>query len=296
MEGLGDIISHLNITAPEHGNAGLFLALIGGVIENLGLTNVHINGDADAAGALLASNVGTLFRDYATGNVYSDKGLQIGGLAGSSTNDETGHIGLVDTCYFQGSVILNDADGVGHGLGGLVGFNTGSATILNSYATGSLQANPAGLHKVAVGGLVGRMAGGTISNSYAAGSIAAGSGSLVGGLVGYLYTNPGLQESITDSYATSAIAGGSGSSLGGLIGYVASTSVVSFGSSYWDTTTTGITNLSQGVGNIANEPGITGLTTPQLQAGLPTGFAPTIWGQNSSINGGLPYLLALPPK
>ena len=64
---------------------------------------------------------------------------------------------------------------------------------------------------------------------------------------------------------------------------------------YWDTSTSGITNLSQGAGNIANDPGITGETTTQLQAGLPTGFDPTIWAENTNINGGLPYLIANPP-
>jgi hypothetical protein len=32
-----------------------------------------------------------------------------------------------------------------------------------------------------------------------------------------------------------------------------------------------------------------------LEAGLPADFDPTIWGENASINGGLPYLLAIPP-
>jgi hypothetical protein len=61
-------------------------------------------------------------------------------------------------------------------------------------------------------------------------------------------------------------------------------------------TTSGITNPSQGAGNVSNQPHITGLTTAQFQAGLPTGFDPTTWGEDPSINGGLPYLLALPPS
>jgi hypothetical protein len=38
------------------------------------------------------------------------------------------------------------------------------------------------------------------------------------------------------------------------------------------------------------------LTTIQLQSGLPTGFDPSIWGEDPSINGGLPYLLGLAPS
>jgi hypothetical protein len=29
---------------------------------------------------------------------------------------------------------------------------------------------------------------------------------------------------------------------------------------------------------------------------LPKGFDPSIWSENTNVNGGLPYLLALPPK
>jgi hypothetical protein len=60
---------------------------------------------------------------------------------------------------------------------------------------------------------------------------------------------------------------------------------------YWDTTTSGTTQ-GTGTGNIS---GVTGETTVQLQSGLPAGFSSAIWGENSSINGGLPYLLAIPP-
>ena len=41
---------------------------------------------------------------------------------------------------------------------------------------------------------------------------------------------------------------------------------------------------------------ITGETTAQLQAALPSGFDPTIWAESPSINGGLPYLIANPPQ
>jgi hypothetical protein len=79
---------------------------------------------------------------------------------------------------------------------------------------------------------------------------------------------------------------------GGVVG--TGTSEVYVGD-YWDTSTSGITNPAQGVGNSPNAPGITGSTTLQLQSGLPAGFSNTIWGESPSINGGLPYLLAIPP-
>jgi hypothetical protein len=109
----------------------------------------------------------------------------------------------------------------------------------------------------------------------------------VGGLIG---NDP---YSVTYSYATGAVSGRSGSTMGGLVGESPAEEV--FIDDYWDTTTSGITNLSQGVGNISNQLHITGLTTAQLQSGLPTGFDLSIWGEDPSINGGLPYLLAQPP-
>jgi hypothetical protein len=82
-----------------------------------------------------------------------------------------------------------------------------------------------------------------------------------------------------------------GSWVGGFIGGDTGT----LASDDWDTTTSGITNLAQGAGNTANAPGVSGLTDTQLKSGLPAGFNPAVWGQNHTINGGLPYLLALPP-
>jgi hypothetical protein len=83
--------------------------------------------------------------------------------------------------------------------------------------------------------------------------------------------------------------------IGGLIGLDQSPSG-SLSDTYWDTDTSGITNPDQGAGSPLNDPGITGLTTEQLQSGLPAGFDPSIWGENANINNGLPYLLANPPN
>jgi hypothetical protein len=55
-------------------------------------------------------------------------------------------------------------------------------------------------------------------------------------------------------------------------------------------------NLAQGVGNLANFAGVSGLTTKQFRSGLPQGFAPATWHEKKAINGGLPYLLKnVPP-
>ena len=98
----------------------------------------------------------------------------------------------------------------------------------------------------------------------------------VGGLVGY---NGGA---IDESYSIGAVTG-SGSDVGGLVGFNAGGAAVI--AAYWDTQTSGQSTSAGGKGR----------TTAQLQDGLPNGFDPTIWGEDVSINDGLPYLLALPP-
>jgi hypothetical protein len=82
--------------------------------------------------------------------------------------------------------------------------------------------------------------------------------------------------------------------MGGSIG-AAMYGATSISSDYWDTTTSGIAIPSQGAGNVENVPGIAGLTSSQLEAALPSGFDPAIWGQSTGINSGFPYLLSLVP-
>ena len=60
--------------------------------------------------------------------------------------------------------------------------------------------------------------------------------------------------------------------------------------------TTRVTNPAEGVCNVPNYPGITGLSDAQMKAALPAGFSPSVWGLNPSINNGYPYLLANPPQ
>jgi hypothetical protein len=146
------------------------------------------------------------------------------------------------------------------------------------------------------GALVGYNWGAAISNSYSVG-LADGKGTgLVGGLVGLDTDNancvPTCAGTIGASYSTAAV--NNGAVLGGLVGRDDTAAHGNF-NAYWDLDTSGISNPSQGAGNIANDPGITGLTDAQLKSALPAGFDPAIWGQKKSINNGYPYLLANPP-
>jgi hypothetical protein len=213
----------------------------------------------------------TISYSTASGNVSGQS--EAGGLVGAL--DFTGNE-EIDDSYASGTVASSE----GGSLGGLVGAANGS--IVRSFATGAVSAHGC----VSCGGLAGT-SGGTIVDSYAMGAVTIADCSACGGLVG---TNSGT---ITTSYATGAL-NSTGGYLGGLIGEDSAPSG-SLTDTYWDTTTSGITDSGQGAGNISDDPGIAGLTTAEFQAGLPSGFSSSVWGEASSINGGLPYLLANKP-
>ncbi|HWY15903.1 MAG TPA: GLUG motif-containing protein [Rhizomicrobium sp.] len=218
-------------------------------------------------------NAGSITDSHATGNV--DGTGWVGGLVGFNG-------GPVTNCFASGSISV----GAGRLAGGLVGWNfEDSGPISNSYATGSVT----GGDNSKIGGFVGdNDTKGAIVDSYSTGAAVGGSNSYVGGFAGY---NDGTFQY---AYSTGAPSGRTGAYVGGFVGYDAA-AAGRLTDAYWDTDTSGIANLSQGAGNIANDPGITGLTTAQLQSGLPQGFDPAIWGESADINGGLPYLLAIPP-
>jgi hypothetical protein len=169
-----------------------------------------------------------------------------------------------------------------------VGVND-AGTISSSYALGSIA-----LHKTGsdAGGLVGYNDG-LIENSFARTRVIAGKQegqSLFGGLVGENHTH----GQITSSYAAGEMKIKSAGRAGGVIGQDDSVAG-NVQHAYWNLDL-GISNPSQGAGNIPNDPGITGLTTTQFQSKLPKGFDPKIWGSDPKINNGYPYLLANPPR
>jgi hypothetical protein len=89
------------------------------------------------------------------------------------------------------------------------------------------------------------------------------------------------------SYSTGAPHGRSSKYVGGFFG----ADEGSADSSYWDTTTSG---TEEGAGD-GNGAGLTGLTTEQLQSGLPKGFDKRVWAEDPNVNNGLPYLINNPP-
>ena len=290
FEGLGNTISNLNIHNNDVHPIGLFTQVDSfALIRDVGLISVSIDaGDAQSAGALVGFlSGGPIIRSsYATGQIFGGTSPFVGGLVGYSD------LSAIEDSY--AAVAISEDNGA-KAVGGLVGYIRGGCspclgTIVQSYATGAVAAGSGTF----VGGLVGENSGAVILASYATGPVSGGSNAFIGGLVG---DNSNSEENgvvhIENSYSTGAVSGGSKAKLGGLVGKDLAHSRIK--DSYWDLNTSGISDPSQGAGNITDDPGITGLTTEQFLAGLPKGFKNSIWSEKSTLNGGFPYLIDNPP-
>jgi hypothetical protein len=245
-----------------------------GTVSNTILQSASIvdAGTASRVGGIAGENDGLLIGDHTSGSIKGAFGI-FGGLVGFNIGT-----GTVFSCSSSSSVeATRQAD-----VGGLVGDSEG--TISASFATGSIKSKAPGTISF-LGGLLGYQDGGSITSSYATGSEKGGSMAEVGGLAG------AYQDATTSqAYSTGKPAVGKPGDVGGSIGAYSSGT---FASTYWDVTTSG----KKGAGGHEKQiPGITGLTTSQLQAGLPVGFDPAIWAENPSVNGGFPYLIANPPQ
>lgn len=306
FEALGNAISHVKIDG-SGGNVGLFAATSNsggfGVIRNLRLEDVSVRGGGGSVGGLAGTVGGTVSQSSVSGRVTDTAVSEVnGGLAGtvygsvvsswSAAKVKGGNVnnavgGLVGENY--GTISNSHATGAvtgGGDIGGLVGANEDSSpTIAGSFASGAITTSGGG-NGASAGGLVGSNFG-IVTNSYAIGSVIdTGDGHVLGDLGGLV----GFGCGATASYAAGALAGPASDQIGGVVGFDQGAGGCS--DAYWNVTTSGV---SQGAGNIVNDPGITGLTSKQLRSGLPAGFAKSIWNETAGINRGFPWLIANPP-
>ncbi len=222
---------------------------------------------AEAVGGLIGStNAGTLTENsYATGNVDTQgSGLSVGGLTG----DE---FGTVSHSYATGAVNGNQF------VGGLIGSAEGSSTLSQVFATGTVTGPQllCGCGAYGIGGLVGYANSVSITDAYATGAVIAPGGDTIGGLIG-------LNASVLANVYSTGWVDPTATTAGGLIG---EDDLFSITNAYWDTGTSGF-GIHDGVGSMADEAGVTGLTTAQMQhaanffqAPDPIGFDFTnVWG------------------
>jgi len=306
FEGLGHMISNLSI---ESGGAAALFFKASGTMRDVGLQNVDIVANNDAASLLAEDDAATIIGCYATGSVSGLVAYYFATAGGLVATTSTAG-GTIIRSHAKVSVRLEDA--TWGGAGGLVGVSSG-LNITLSYASGHVSGYKTGY----AGGLVGVMNGGSISQSFATGRVRASKGGVAGGLVGH-----GENSSIQDSYATGAVHGGAyiGGFAAGFYNLIVHASysigVVEGGGKHanpggfvggagdgsdlkWDYWGIDTSKMTQGYAYC--DPGVNcaeaiqGLHTSQFQSGLPEGFNRKIWGQMPNINSGYPYLLANPP-
>jgi hypothetical protein len=314
LEGLGNKIDRFRLhLATNSTEGGLFTCdCPGSVVRDLVIDRADIRGadNADSVGILAGESYGVVKGVRVSGSVRGSASKTVndtvGGLLGSlhgevidSHSSATvssgmvvgGLIGDVDPAGASPPTISNSsstgdvagrAGGDAGGLVGMSGLTDSSEVIMNSFATGIVSDNGCN----ACGGLVGSNVG-SVANSYAVGAVNAKHCVACGGMVG---ANSGK---ISDSYSTATVIA-SGGLAGGFVGKDTS-APGSLNNDYWDLDTSGIGDTGKGAGNIANDPGITGVSDAQLTSGLPAGFDTNVWGQVPIVNTGYPYLLANPP-
>lgn len=202
FDGTGHKIDNLFVDRSATTNVGLFGKVgvsgseVGAEVNNIGVENVSINGDARVAG-LVGHNFGTISNSYSKGSV-TGADTHVGCLVGRNRSPGT----ILDShsnCEVNGD----------NSVGGLAGSSSHSGvSISNSHAKGPVSGNER------VGGLVGSVYFGSVSNSYSTGSVT-GSDSRVGGFVGHVNWT-----TISNSYSTGDVTRAAGDSglFGGFIG------------------------------------------------------------------------------
>lgn len=276
-------LSHASVKAGDQVTAGLLGGGLGGNIINVHSSGSVSVGDSGHAGGLVGVSFGELVKSDSSATVNCAKRCYAGGLVGE------GHELFLS--HASGTVTITS--GI---AGGLVGLLYELSRVSQSFATGDVvSVKPQ--KTVRMGGLVGYASqDASIMDSYAQGAIRnTGAGSL-GGLLGI--SDATEDASVATSYATGhiGIEGLPFKQIGGNGGFVGTVySPVQYTQDYWDTDTTG-TSIGCGASKPAKTcPKIDGLTDIQLRSALPAGFNTTIWAQHPSVNNGYPYLINNPP-
>jgi filamentous hemagglutinin family protein len=172
------------------GFVGRNAAVLSGNSTNGNLTSSIVTAGVGQAGGYAGRNTGSI-SDVVSTSIVTGGLADVGGIVG------------VNSGTVQASRALNTVQaGLAANVGGAVGRNTSTGTIITTYAANSVTGRDY------TGGLVGNNAGG-ISVAYASGAVSGHD--KVGGLVG------ASTGSIIEAYATAAVNGND--QVGGLVGY-----------------------------------------------------------------------------
>ena len=215
--------------------------------SDINMTGINFRGIGTGGGDMDNPDETKVFKGDFKGNNHVISNLSI-----NTTEDCAGLFGYVYGGSID-SVGLENCEVSGNWyVGGLAGRIDGGS-ITNSYVTGSVEG------QMNVGGLAGCVYNGSITNSYATGSVTGDK--YVGGLVGDVQS-----ASITNSYATGSVTGSV--RVGGLVGVAYSTPTLN---GYYDSQKTGQT---VGVGTGGYTGTVTGVTTAELEELIKNGTLP----------------------
>jgi len=209
-------------------------------------------------------------------------------------------MGIISNCSTSGDIFLSGMNASGRNAGGLVGFTHNSfitycfsrVNIIDNNNSESISNGT----QAGIGGLIGKMSNNVhLTNSFYLGNILsnASEGNTQGGLVGH------ISQSVVDKcYVSSRW---SFVNAGGVFGRIhmgnslnePSTTLVSVSNTFWDVNTTGVSvpflSITTGFQTL-----ISGLSTSQMKQAetfIEAGWDfDEIWGINSEINNGYPYL------
>jgi hypothetical protein len=272
-------------------SGGIYLGGLIGLHSNGNVNNCYstgsVSGGANLGGLIGEQDGGTISNCYSTGSVTGDMSTPyIGGLIGLQTSSAT-----VINCHSSGGV-----DGIFANVGGLIGYQQNS-TAIACYSTSYVES-----YHFSIGGLIGLQDGGTAIQCYSANSYVGRKG-YIGGLIGEQHGG-----TVSDCYSRSLIRSDADYGTGGLIGYKS-------GSAVSNCYSTGYINgngeffgglIGFGNGNAVNNcfwdietsgkstsVGGTGESTTAMKT-LSTftdaGWDVAIWNMDEVINNGYPYL------
>ena len=228
-------------------------------VHDLTITSANITGNFSGGSGYVGILAGASGIDgVATGASVSNVTVDgaVSGISGGQTT-AGGLIGLADevsTIYRAAANVSVHSDYL---AGGLIGDMEHQSTVTESFSLGSVYGT------IGAGGLVGLVYDSAVYQSYASGNASVGSNGFAGGLEAENGFN-------FQTYATGIASGGAGATLSGLVAFSVGTSTYSYAPS----------EITWGV--------------------LPTGFNTSsfnfiqpgpVWGSNSNINNGYPYLL-----
>ena len=155
----------------------IYLGEAGSIIDNVHLTNVNITKTGIYnVGGLIQHSTSNSITNCSINQVRittegSPESLRVGGMIGNADDVD------MRNCFVS-NLYVEDTRGISTGIGGLVGAGTGAVSIINCYATGTINSE-----NLNVGGLIGSATELTLENCYSKVNIST-TNSYVGGVVG----------------------------------------------------------------------------------------------------------------